>query len=132
MAKKTRKAREHTDDVDLLKPIDITKYGSENDPCFGKLYDLGADECKRCGDSELCSAVYSRTAAKGIRDKEQNGNRYKDMELDKPAKPPNEALFKWVKEKKTEGLSRAKIISKAQKTFGSTRDEIKKLYKMTD
>jgi len=130
MAKK-RKAREQTEDVNLLEPIDITKYGSDDDPCFGKLYDLGADECKRCGDSELCSAVYSRTSAKQIRDKAQKGNRYKDMELEDPVKPENEPLLKWVKEKKTEGMPRAKIITKAKKTFGSTRDEIKKLYKMT-
>ena len=131
MAKKKRKAREKTDDVNLLKPIDITKFGSNDDPCFGKLYDLGADECKRCGDSELCSAVYSRTSAKKIRDKGQEGNRYKDMELEDPVKPANEPLLKWVKEKKSEGMSRSKIIVKAKKIFGSTRDEIKELYKIS-
>lgn len=131
MAKKKRKARESTDNVDMFKPIDIEKFGSDEDPCFGKHYDLSAEECKRCGDSELCAAVFSRTNAKKLRDKETKGNRYKDMELEDPGKPLNEALLNWVKEKKEEGLKRSEIIKKAKKTFGSTRKEVKELYKIT-
>lgn len=127
MAKKKRKPREETENIDFLQPIDIKKVGSNDDPCFGKLYDLSAEECKRCGDSELCAVVFSQTTAKKIRKKEEKNNRFKDIELDEPKE--NQALKKWVKEKMDEGLTRSQIIKKARLTFGSTRDEIKALHK---
>lgn len=127
MAKKKRIAREKTEDVDFLKPIDITKIGSDDDPCFGKEYDLSSDECKRCGDSELCAVVFSQTKAKELRGSEESKNRFKDMELDEPKE--NQALAKWVEQKKKDGKKRSEIIKEARRTFGSTRDEIKAIWK---
>ena len=39
-----------------MKPValDLLNLGNDNDPCFGKLYSIKADECRRCGDSEFC------------------------------------------------------------------------------
>lgn len=126
MAKK-RIARDQTEGIDFLKPIGIDKIGSSDDPCFGKLYDLSTEECKRCGDSELCAVVFSQHKARNTRDKLESENRYKDLELSEPKE--NTALAKWVAEKKTEGLSRSDIIKSAKRTFGSTREEIKAIYK---
>ena len=38
-------------------PLDISMVGTEDDPCFGKLYDMTTRECKRCGDNEFCALV---------------------------------------------------------------------------
>ncbi|MAO08040.1 MAG: hypothetical protein CL596_04935 [Alteromonas sp.] len=127
MAKKKRKPRKATKGVDILKPIDINKFGTKDDPCFGKEYDLSTDECSRCGDSELCAAVFGQTTLKKTRDKVESKNRFKDKELFEDDKNP--ALTKWVRDKKEEGLKRSEIIKKAKATFGSTREEIKKIYK---
>tara|TARA_R110000772_G_scaffold128201_2_gene235785 strand:+ start:670 stop:1101 length:432 start_codon:yes stop_codon:yes gene_type:complete len=43
------------DSIDLMKPVDVTVFGTEDDPCFGKHYDLSTDECQRCGDHEFCA-----------------------------------------------------------------------------
>lgn len=123
MAKK-RKAREKTDDINLMKPIDITKFGSDDDPCFGKLYNLSAEECRRCGDQELCSIVFGQGLHLKRKEVEKE-TRFKDIEI----APKNESLIKWVKEKHKEGLSRSEVIKKARNTFGSSRDDIKTIYK---
>ena len=55
-----RKPRKETPNLDFSKPIDITIFGSENDPCFGKLHDDTDSACKQCGDSELCAIIKSQ------------------------------------------------------------------------
>ena len=47
----------------LLEPFDVSKLGSDEDPCFGKLYDLSAPECRECGDIELCAIKLSQSQA---------------------------------------------------------------------
>lgn len=64
---------------DILTPIKLSDLGSENDPCFGKLYDLTQDECKMCGDSEICcikTAEYLGKTRKELEEKHQ----YKDLD----------------------------------------------------
>lgn len=123
--KKKRKAREATlPKSKFMKPIDIKQFGSEDDPCFGKHYDLSDSICKRCGDSELCGVVYSQTTLKDKRKKVESKSRFKDMELD-----ANSDLVQWVTEKKKEEMKRSEIIKKAKTMFGSSREEIKKIYK---
>lgn len=121
-----RKARKATKKVDFLKPIDITLFGTKDDPCFGKLYNLSTSECQRCGDSELCAVVFAQNMKKE-RVKQKKKTRFKDEELE--VNTNNPALERWVKERKEEGLTRQEVIKKAKKTFGSTREEIKKIYK---
>jgi len=118
---KDRKARKATEDIDFLKPINLSIIGTADDPCFGKQYNLSVKECKRCGDSELCGVVFSQHMQKE-RNKIQKKKRFKDIELDKPD------LTKWVAMKKKEGLKRFQIIKIAKKTFGVTSKDIKKIY----
>lgn len=65
-AKKNRQARNKIkkDTIDYFKPLNITDFGTEKDPCFGKLYDVKADECGRCGDSEICLIVMGQNMNK--------------------------------------------------------------------
>jgi len=57
-----RKARDSkVPDTKLLRPFDVTKFGGDDDPCFGKLYSLTDDECLYCGDNELCGIAYMNT-----------------------------------------------------------------------
>lgn len=126
MAKKARTPREKTKGVDLMEPVDITQFGTKDDPCFGKEYNLSTPECKRCGDSELCAIVMGQNNNLKRKDIESK-NRFKDLEIAK--KEDNPALVEWVKAKIAEGLTRSEITVKAKKTYGSSRAEIKEIYK---
>lgn len=80
--KKDKRKPRQTDqtEVDFTKPIiGIEKFGTANDPCFGKLYDPRTDECSRCGDCELCSIALGQMNHK-LRDKTEAENAYKDIE----------------------------------------------------
>lgn len=130
-SKRKAKKKSTLREEEFLKPIDITQFGSDNDPCFGKLYNLAEPECKRCGDQSLCGIVFGQTLHLE-RNNVEAKSKFKDLELDKLDKPKtteNKALEKWVKNKISEGLTRVQIIKKAKATFGSTRDEIKEIYK---
>lgn len=63
----------------LLTPFDVFKFGTDEDPCFGKHHDLNADECQICGDVELCSiaTMQNRLTMRQLLEKE---NKYKDLE----------------------------------------------------
>lgn len=77
----SREKRDKLDkaNYDLTKPLDITVFGSENDPCFGKLHDPANNICGRCGDAEICAIVQSqRQHIK--RAKEDATNKFKDNE----------------------------------------------------
>ena len=129
MAKRKAKEKSSLKPDDFLEPIDITQFGTDNDPCFGKLYNLAEPECKRCGDSALCGIVFGQNLNVKRAEIESN-NRFKDLEKpDEEDKPINKSLMNWVKDKLSEGLSRSEIIKKAKNTFGSTRDEIKDIIK---
>lgn len=65
--------------VDLMKPITIDQLGTEDDPCFGKLYDITTSECQRCGDCELCSIVMGQKNHLA-REKEHKKGSFKDLE----------------------------------------------------
>lgn len=76
----TRKARKKSKEVDVMIPVvNILAFGSENDPCFGKHNDPTANECKRCGDCELCAIVQAQRMHK-VRDKESKKYPLKDLE----------------------------------------------------
>jgi hypothetical protein len=64
-----------------LKPFDFSKIGTENDPCFGKHYDVKTPECQACGDSELCLVAMSQNLA--VKRKNLEGkSTFKDIEQD--------------------------------------------------
>lgn len=57
---KERMAKLEGSVTDFTKPLDLSDYGGDNDPCFGKLWDLSVSECKRCGDSGFCSVIFAQ------------------------------------------------------------------------
>ena len=127
MAKKKRKEREATVKKEaLLKPLDFTKFGSEDDPCFGKLYDLSAPECKICGDQELCGVVFSQNMHT-VRGNIENKSKFKDLDL--PRDYENPTILKWVKQKINEGLKRQEIITLGMDLYGTTKPEMRIAYK---
>lgn len=65
--------------TNLLLPVDITKLGTEEDVCFGKLNDPKAPECQRCGDCELCQIVMAQTMHV-TRAKVEKKGKYRDIE----------------------------------------------------
>lgn len=60
MKRKSRNKLVKKESVNMMEPLQFDKLGSAEDPCFGKLHDYGADECKVCGDAEICSIVCSQ------------------------------------------------------------------------
>jgi hypothetical protein len=65
----------------LLKPFDVSKFGSEDDPCFGKLYDLEEEECQYCGDHEFCGIAFTQRLKK-LRQNQEKQIPMKDREID--------------------------------------------------
>lgn len=120
-----RVARKETKNIDYLKPIDISYFGTEDDPCFGKLYNPSAPECQRCGDADLCSVIFAQNIKKD-RQKESKKTKFKDIEMDNEE---HETVRVWMKAKVKEGLKRSEIIKEAKKLFGLDRTEIKRIYK---
>lgn len=57
MKRKPRKKFSQDQSIDMMKPLPLEKVGTPDDPCFGKFHDPSAEECQRCGDSEICSIV---------------------------------------------------------------------------
>lgn len=129
MAKAKRKPRKKAvKKVDMTKPllpIDISKFGGEDDPCFGKLWDLTEDACKRCGDNTICGILFNQKTLK-LRDKEESSNRYKDLELGNNNEI-HKTIKKFVKEKKKEGMIKLKVIKKLVSKFNLSRDKAKEL-----
>lgn len=64
---------------DLNIPIPIELLGSDQDPCFAKLFDPRANECSRCGDSEIC-AIAMGQKNHILRIKQEQSNSFKDIE----------------------------------------------------
>lgn len=111
-------------DHDPLKPVDITKLGSNQDPCFGKCYDLSTKECKLCGDSELC-AIKMAQVLKITRKELEEKNNYKDLDVLEDTK----GIKKYLRSLKRKGLKRKEILNKTSEKFEVPLDTIKKIYK---
>lgn len=126
--RKNRNTIQSSNIADINKPFDIELYGSEDDPCFGKLYDLKAHECQVCGDSEFCSIVMAQNLkiATKTMEKEQ---RFKDVEEAERAsniKDDNtrELIAKYI----AKGLRKTKIIIKVSDELNIERDKVKQIY----
>ena len=111
-------------DQDPLKPVDLTKLGSNQDPCFGKCYDLSTKECKLCGDSELC-AIKMAQVLKITRKELEEKNNYKDIDVLEDIK----GIKKYIRSMKRKGLKRKEIITKASEKFEVPIERIKSIYK---
>lgn len=80
MEKRKKRNKIDKSKVDMMKPIvDIGIFGSENDPCFGKLFSLDANECQRCGDNEIC-AIVTAQKNKVRRENVESKGSFKDLE----------------------------------------------------
>lgn len=108
----------------ILKPLDISSIGSNGDPCFGEAYDLTTDECKMCGDSELCCIKFA--AKMGTTRKEiESESQFKDLETLVDTK----ALKKTIRALKRKGEGRKVILEKIQAKYQLTLEEAKAMYK---
>lgn len=82
MSKRNRRIPKDVSRIDFKDaqvPVDISIIGSNDDPCFGKLYEPITEECHACGDSELCAIVHMHTLDKK-RKKVEKSQTFKDTE----------------------------------------------------
>jgi len=127
MAKDKKKKKRDLPDIskaDPLVPIDIDSIGTNGDPCFGKGYDLTTNECKMCGDSELCCIKFAAALGKTRKELEKE-NDYKDLEtlVDIPA------VKKTIRNLKRKGEDRKTIRQKLQAKYHLSESEAKDLYR---
>ena len=125
MTKRKRKSREVIAEqgISLVEPFDITKFGSDEDPCFGKLNDPKAPECKLCGDFEFCAIVMAESL-KSRRVKEEAKTEYKDL-----SGTPDLEQVRQFMAKKLDKHSKPKIIALAVKKFGISKVKAKTIFK---
>ncbi len=64
----------------FLTPINIRDFGGEDDPCFGKEYDMTTPECQSCGDQEMCAIAFLGKV-KQKRLEYEKANPVKDLEI---------------------------------------------------
>lgn len=124
MAKQKKNKLIKLEDTPILKAIDINSIGDNGDPCFGKEYDLSTEECRSCGDSELCCIKFAALMGKTRKELEEE-NHCKDMEelVDKvAAKKTYRAL-------KRKGDTKKVILDKLQAKYAISREQARLLYK---
>lgn len=108
----------------LLKPISLESIGSDNDPCFGKNYDLTTEECKLCGDSELCCIRFAANQGKTRKQLEKE-NDYKDLEKLFDEK----AIKKTLRTLTRKEDSKRDILDKLQAKYGLSREQARYYYR---
>lgn len=119
------------DEHDLLEPIDVLSLGSDNDPCFGKLHDLKAPECRECGDSEFCAIVKAQNLHKD-RLNIENQQRFKDIEeADKDMVRLKRQAKNLITQYKAEGKPRIKSILLIARQLSISKDIVKEIYEKT-
>ena len=121
---KLKDAREELENGDILEPMDISKLGTNGDPCFGKHYDLSTKECKMCGDSELCCIKFTDLMGKTRKELEAE-TKYKDLEplIDM------EGCKKYYRKLVRDKLGKREILDKIQSRFELSRKEARDLYR---
>jgi len=126
MGNKTKRKTRKEVKTDYFEPIDITQIGTEDDPCFGKLYDLSTNECKSCGDNARCAIVMGQGQLLH-KSKLEKKNRFKDIEA-----AEKDTILKYMKKKKAKGLKRIRIIKLCKKRFTLDSKTYRQLYKTLD
>ena len=121
---KLKEVRKELETGDILEPMDITKLGSGNDPCFGKNYDLSTKECKMCGDSELCCIKFTALMGKTRKELEAE-TKFKDLEPLVDIEGCKKYYRKLVREK----LSKKEILDKLQSKFELSGKEARDIYR---
>lgn len=121
---KLKEVRKELETGDIFEPIDITKLGSGNDPCFGKNYDLSTKECKMCGDSELCCIKFTALMGKTRKELEAE-TKFKDLEPLVDIEGCKKYYRKLVREK----LGKKEILDKLQSKFELSQKEARDIYR---
>ena len=106
----------------LLKPFDVTKFGTEDDPCFGKHHDLNADECQICGDIEICSIATMQNRL-SMRKLLENETKYKDLEEAELIR--NKQIKDFVEKLRSKNLPTSVIRVRLKTRFGLTHTKTK-------
>ena len=119
MEKKKKKIK-----LDPLVPASLDMIGGENDVCFGREYDLSTDECKQCGDSELCAIKFAAELGKTRKQLEQENN-YKDLE----SLVDTKAVYKTIRALKRKNLKMSEILDRVQAKYELSREEAKSIYR---
>ncbi len=107
---------------DLLRPFDVSKFGGDEDPCFGKHHDLNSDECQVCGDVEIC-AIATMQSQMSMRALLEKDNKYKDLEEAEMIR--NQEIKAFIKERRDRGVSDATIRIKLKSAFKLTYPQTK-------
>jgi len=111
----------------MLKPIiDVLKLGSDDDPCFGKLWDPKEKECRNCGESEICAIVKSQ-GLKIIREEIERDTRFLDLEEAEIIDLPD--IREFIRSKRNKKIDDDVIIRRASRRFNKTPEEIEEIIK---
>ena len=109
---------------DILVPVDLEAIGTNNDPCFGKAYDLTTKECKICGDSELCCIKFAALMGKTRKELESE-NAYKDLETLVDV----QAVKKTIRNCKRNGEDKKIILEKVERKYEISHQQARAIYK---
>lgn len=121
---KKKKRADILDTTPILQPIKLEDISTDKDPCFGKSYDLSTEECKMCGDSELCAIKMAAELGKTRKQLEQENN-YKDLDTLYDKK----AIFKSLRAYSRKGLKRREMMDRLQAKYEISLQESRALYK---
>lgn len=127
------KSKKKEETIDLSKPIDLSKIGTPDDPCFGTQYDPRDKDCKICGDIEICAIaqMQNNKLQRELLAKEKD---FKDLDEakflnEKDAKEAKRLIEKY----KSKGYSKARIRLKLSRELNIDSERlgeiIKKYYK---
>ena len=125
MAKQPRKMPKEHKQLDLTLPIKADQLGSDDDPCFGT-HDIKAEECKRCGDYEVCAIVTIQKMNRAAT-KQEGKAKFKDIEETELIQSQNKSIAtvmtKRAKKNAGKWLSISKLIEKFRIKFNLTEIE---------
>lgn len=117
--------------IDYMKPLTLKEFGTTNDPCFGKHYDLKAEECNRCGDYEACS-ILTQTRMMNELAKQEEKHPFKDtaegMLIDSQNVWAKKQMVKKARNKIGTWLSIEKFVPKFREHCNLTDKEDTNLY----
>ena len=119
MTKRKPRTSIEEESFDPLVPFDITKFGTSEDPCFGKYNDPKAEECQRCGDYEFCSIVTAHNLKK-LRAKEEFKVEFKDLN----PTPKIQEIREYM-EKKLYKFSKVRVVAMSVKKFDISKTKAK-------
>lgn len=124
MAKKKKSKLPDISTHDILTPLDVSKLGTNDDPCFGIGYDLSTKDCKLCGDSELCAFKMSQNLNITRKELEAKNN-YKDLDV----LEDTVGIKKYIRGLIRKEKDKKEIISKAVEKFEVPKKRIRELYR---